>query len=232
MSDWGVPNWRDSAEYGDVKCWSLVRWRWEFTRRLADYRQDACDLIALSDQVENARLHYRQDLTPETKEKFLELNEKMNAVWDAYFKRWGFSECLDPCVSKYPDEHLLTWPKKGVAILAGRHASVAGHGELTIRFNLSEPVLQQMEMAERIFRQKQKEFLGNGVDKPHLPKDKARVWLEYLRVLDGHDAKKNGMPNAPANWEEIGTVIYRGEQGMKDRARKAHTAALKVADNI
>jgi len=34
----GTPDWRDAAAYGDVKRWTLGRWRWEFSRRRHDVR--------------------------------------------------------------------------------------------------------------------------------------------------------------------------------------------------
>lgn len=40
MSNWGIPDWRDSSAYGDTKRWSESRWRWEFTRRRPDCRAD------------------------------------------------------------------------------------------------------------------------------------------------------------------------------------------------
>jgi hypothetical protein len=38
--DWGIPNWLDSASYGDTTKWSWDRWHWEFTRRRDDVRRD------------------------------------------------------------------------------------------------------------------------------------------------------------------------------------------------
>jgi hypothetical protein len=38
MNDWGIPDWRDAAAYGDVTRWTFNRWRWEFYRRRDDLR--------------------------------------------------------------------------------------------------------------------------------------------------------------------------------------------------
>lgn len=38
-NQWGIPDWRDAAAYGDVKRWTFNRWRWEFYRRRADLRE-------------------------------------------------------------------------------------------------------------------------------------------------------------------------------------------------
>ncbi len=37
-NEWGIPDWREPATYGDVKRWSTNRWRWEFYRRRDDLR--------------------------------------------------------------------------------------------------------------------------------------------------------------------------------------------------
>lgn len=36
--EWGLPDWRDAASYGEVKEWTFMRWRWEFYRRRDDLR--------------------------------------------------------------------------------------------------------------------------------------------------------------------------------------------------
>lgn len=38
LNEWGIPDWRDKEAYGDVKGWTLDRWRWEFFRRREDLR--------------------------------------------------------------------------------------------------------------------------------------------------------------------------------------------------
>jgi hypothetical protein len=39
VNEWGIPDWRDPAAYGDVKGWTFERWRWEFHRRRDDLRE-------------------------------------------------------------------------------------------------------------------------------------------------------------------------------------------------
>jgi hypothetical protein len=39
LNEWGIPDWRNSADYGDVKHWTVSRWRWEFYRRRDDLRE-------------------------------------------------------------------------------------------------------------------------------------------------------------------------------------------------
>src|SRR4051794_33855706 len=40
MTDWGIPDWRDTSAYGPTREWSVSRWHWEFIRRREDCRQD------------------------------------------------------------------------------------------------------------------------------------------------------------------------------------------------
>lgn len=53
MTDWGLPDWRSPATYGEIDRWSLDRWRWEFYRRRSDLRNYF---------DENAAEEYRWDL--------------------------------------------------------------------------------------------------------------------------------------------------------------------------
>ncbi|MFC3447666.1 hypothetical protein ACFOLL_16990 [Falsochrobactrum ovis] len=39
-TEWGLPDWQDESSYGNTSSWSFMRWRWEFTRRRDDYRND------------------------------------------------------------------------------------------------------------------------------------------------------------------------------------------------
>jgi hypothetical protein len=39
INEWGIPDWRDPAAYGDTKRWTNDRWRWEFYRRREDLRE-------------------------------------------------------------------------------------------------------------------------------------------------------------------------------------------------
>lgn len=39
LNEWGIPDWRNPEDYGDVKSWSFDRWRWEFFRRRDDLRK-------------------------------------------------------------------------------------------------------------------------------------------------------------------------------------------------
>jgi len=39
MNEWGIPDWRDASNYGNVTRWSMNRWRWEFLRRRDDLRE-------------------------------------------------------------------------------------------------------------------------------------------------------------------------------------------------
>lgn len=36
--EWGIPDWREPLNYGDVKRWTFYQWRWEFLRRRDDIR--------------------------------------------------------------------------------------------------------------------------------------------------------------------------------------------------
>jgi hypothetical protein len=38
LNEWGIPDYRDLAGYGQVGDWTRDRWRWEFSRLREDLR--------------------------------------------------------------------------------------------------------------------------------------------------------------------------------------------------
>jgi hypothetical protein len=190
VNPFNLPNWREREAYGDVSQWRYVRWRWEFRRRYPDYRADAAKVIGAPDP------------------------DSRYAAWEAYWQAWGYSEPLDPSISAQPDELLKTWPHRGVRILDGSASSEAGLsalmpriGEIAVTIDLSRPFAAQMKIIERAFKKRG----GGGPDKKHVPKDSGALWLSYLRLLDGIEARQTGL---------FGTV-------ESDTAIWAHCRALR-----
>jgi hypothetical protein len=167
-----LPNWRERVAYGDVTQWRYARWRWEFRRRDAGYRADVAKVIGATDP--DARY----------------------SAWEAYWRAWGYSEPLDPSVSEQPDELLKTWAGNGVRIMDGSASSEAGMsglrpriGEIAVTLDLSRPFAAQMKIIERAFKKRG----GGGPDRKHVPKDGGALWLSYLRLLDGIEARETGL---------------------------------------
>lgn len=248
MNEWGIPDWRDPAAYGDVKAWSDMRWRWEFRRRLDEFRAECDALLAMERELNAAYDAFQNTRTVENRDKFSRLVDEIDDMRFRHMRSWGYPgdlPALDPRVSEYSDDVLKVMPhtkKPGVHSMVGSASSEAGlsrvspkKGQITITFNLDQSLSSNLELAERILRREQKKSIGKVIHKAHDPQtaeSKARLWLEYLRVMDGKEAKERKIFGAPRTWHEIGLILYNGNEGAGDKARKAFATARKLAENF
>ncbi|MCC6000007.1 MAG: hypothetical protein JJU19_03980 [Pararhodobacter sp.] len=146
-------------------------------------------------------------------------------------------------MSDYPDDVLKVWPDKGVSSMLGspavkldpyRNSTSPKEGQITITFNLDQPLSENLAMAERVLRREQ-EHLGRVIQKPHNPKGsgaRARIWLQYLRVMDGEAAMARKSLGQRRMWDHIGAVVYESDQSAGEKARKAFNRACKLAANF
>jgi hypothetical protein len=81
-NEWGIPDWRDAAAYGDVKRWNFNRWRWEFYRRREDLRY----VFDLHAQDSFARWHRYSQSEPNI----------FNAWWCDYARELGVTSPPEP----------------------------------------------------------------------------------------------------------------------------------------
>lgn len=248
MNEWGIPDWRDPAAYGDVFVWSDMRWRWEFRRRLEEFRAECDVLLTLEREVEAAHDAFQKTRSAEHREEFSRLVDEIDEKRHRHMLSWGYPgdlPALDPRVSNYSDDVLKVMPNAknpGVRSMVGSASSEAGKskvcpnkGQITITFNLDQPLSMNLELAERILRREQENQIGKVIHKAHDPQSpeaKARLWLQYLRVMDGKESSKRKIFGAPRTWADIGAVIYPGNVEVLDKTRKAHRAALKLAANF
>lgn len=203
MSDWGVPDWRNSAAYGLTKDTALARWLWEFTRRRDDYRAETLAYLAIHGDVEAARKRMRESPTPDAKCALETLSAQAEKLWNQHWSKWGYSAPLDPRVSEFPHDDLLRWPHGGVASMRGspagraldiRNTLAPAPEELAVIINLDRPIAEQMKLVERAAKREQKERHGRLLQqRRHTTK-----WLGYLCTLDAR--------GAGASWSEIAAL--------------------------
>lgn len=179
MNEWGTPDWRDAAAYGDVKRWRFDRWRWEFYRRRDDLR--AC-FDSLKDKY--PELHdepsFAVILSPQDCAKF------------------GYSSLPNPRIGAHPIGLIKTYQHDGV-----RHdldlppllGPLAPH-ETVLIIDLDRPIEPQLAHARDMLRSAQSALHGKLLQKRRYP----RKWLGYLRALDAREAG--------ATWAEITDVFY------------------------
>ena len=247
MNEWGIPDWRDPAAYGDVFAWSDMRWRWEFRRRLEEFRAECDALLTLEREIDAAHDAFQKTRSAEHREEFSRLVDEIDEKRHRHMLSWGYPgdmPALDPRVSNYSDDVLKVMPNAknpGVRSMVGSASSEAGKskvcpnkGQITITFNLDQPLSMNLELAERILRREQENQIGKVIHKVHDPRPeaKARLWFQYLRVMDGEAALAREGLRRQRMWDHIGAVVYAGNQGAGDTARKAFNRARELAANF
>lgn len=221
LNEWGIPDWRDKAAYGDVGAWSLNRWRWEFFRRRDDVRaffdvraeshyQDSLEYWEIAKANPTLSAHYQ---TPPLKP-----GEPGFAVRCTIeeAETFDYSQILDPRIGEQP-WHLLTpiksdgWDKMAW-VPKGRDSTglaIQPH-QVGLVFSLDKPLAAQVESAKTYLQEMQHERHGENIQTRH-PKDERRnlLWLGYLRTLD---ARADGPEEA---WPKFTDKLY--EHGVIDR---------------
>jgi len=246
VNEWGLPDWRDAAAYGDVDAWPVYRWRWEFLRRREDYRTDFDRLAGQTYEREKAaRCNIRG--TPQEiaylKAKFASMGPPLTPDQPGFsaldfddeylslYRKYATSGLLNPRTSDQPDNLLRRFDTAGAEIpyRVGRStATLHGKpidslpiwaGQMAILFDLERPLPEQIESARKLLRNAQNDFCGKHVQKRPRP-DK---WLTYLRVLD---ARESG-----ATWAEAATILATGSKNVQS-ARDTWTQARSCGFNF
>lgn len=224
-NEWGIPDWRNAATYGDVGRWTLVRWKWEFTRRNVEFRTDVLRLreranicaapVPCECGREPGACSYHDELA-------------------AFKERWSYTDWIHPRqqwvdVTNGPEglsDHekfvvgILWAPIDPVQMKVG-HPGMPSYlswdnernrvgdlseNEMATRFNLDYPIADQIRRAKFLLAEAQKARHGKTLQGRAHPKR----WLGYLRALDAREAG--------ATWAEMTEIFY--SQGLLDR-RKA-----------
>jgi hypothetical protein len=242
MNDWGLPDWRDPAGYGDVKRWTLNRWRWEFYRRRDDLR------AYFDARAEETYLHWQQYAgKPGFPVAHLRTDEPgFCVIVDVEArKRFGYSGLPNPRIGAQPASAISTWEHDGAgSIIDGNRTGHNGFrgtfGDLLAmaRLKLTEeqliflrhsttclPIhLEQNEMAITFDLKKPlKPQMDHARDmllwhqanlngKPLQKRRQPKLWFAYIRALDG---KADG-----ATWLDMANTFF--EQGLLDRHKDPH----------
>ncbi|AXI56429.1 hypothetical protein C1J05_19675 [Sulfitobacter sp. JL08] len=212
---WGIPDWRDAAAYGDVKAWSLGRWRWEFFRRrddvriLFDERKDK--------QYENRLAKWERDcarpeLTP--KEQAYILRKVPDKPDDPRFhvsflteeqKKFGYIVLFNPRIGNVAnfDKHVerldsYEWDVSGEHGDRVLQETKLEEHQLVIAFSTDRPLARQLEDAESCLKGLQKYRHGRIIKKLRHP----AKWLEYLRTLDAH------ADNPTESWADLAKKLF------------------------
>jgi len=180
MTEWGIPDWRDAASYGDVKRWTTDRWRWEFLRRRDDLRQefDAGSAAEYQKQL----VHFGQHPEQFPYGRALEPSEP-----GFYITSMAIVAGL-PCA--LPNPRIGDQPEYCIAdpdppdIWNTYCSDDVPDGFLRFDFDLQKPLQPQVKMAAAALKRHQKKRLGKLLQVRRQPKR----WFGYLRTLDAREA--------------------------------------------
>jgi hypothetical protein len=211
-NEWGIPDWRDAAAYGDVKRWGFMRWRWEFYRRREDLRA-AFDSRAQETYDYYLKLHenplYGTGRT-------LRPDEPGFTAQSYYEDPFGYCGIPNPRISEQPSDAIfavMDYPGDN-AIIRGKGARWPGtpettvdlgDGELAVIFDLDKPLGPQLKRLKNELTVRQVSRHGAALQKRRHP----AKWLGYLRTLDAREAMQG------ESWREYTDTLYK--HGILDR---------------
>jgi hypothetical protein len=193
---WGLPNWLDAEDYGDTKSWGETRWRWEFTRRREDYR---ADFDAGAERTETLfSLTFRKGLT-RNKPGF-----QIKATVEQLDK-YG-TNLFNPRIADQPrlffqPPMAKTGPVSSEFISLSDAATHVPDGVAVMRFDLDRPIAPQLADTLGYLSSLQMQRHSKILQSRRHP----RIWLRYLRVLDGRECG--------ATWNEIFNAVIGAEKG-------------------
>ncbi|WP_295047463.1 hypothetical protein [uncultured Paracoccus sp.] len=232
MNEWGVPDWRDRAAYGDYEAWTINRWRWEFYRRRHDLRADFDE--AIGPDAINMTDFFNEGLSPDDP-------GFVACIPDP--RRYGYLRLPNPRIGDQPEGYIFpTYDHAGVSYTLGSGARPSDfydpnayrmevcEGQAGVRFDLEKPLAPQFEAAKQALEREQERRLGQVLRAPRTPNDKAggklaHEWLQYLRVLDAADEMGDGIKGAWAVLEVQGK--YADKTAARALFRKANSLREK-----
>lgn len=228
--DWNVPDWCNAEEYTRHK-WPS-KWRWEFLRRLPEYRADwigrnNTTQLAQGEYCDQMRLEYG-DAHPPVPEGYASFREAMGeqgfSADGEHEQRWGLRALFPPYRLSLPDE---AWKEKQENTSFYSHDALVAFGKIElneralpehkvlIKFDLTESIDEQLLRAKDLLKELQKES-GIVIGNRRLSVDEM---IKYLRVLDAKDSD--------ATNREIGEALrppHIGEEAANEAKRLNRTA--------
>ena len=226
-NEWGLPDWRDPAAYGDVKRWEFMRWRWEFYRRRDDLRA-AFDANA----EQTYHFYLEANLLGGGKGQILKPDEPgfcARLPTDAAMG-FGYAGLPNPRVSEQPAHILfsvLEYPGN-ISMIIGKGPRFPdspegycgiGDGELAAIFDLDKPIGPQVEGLKESLKAWQVIRHVAALQKRRHP----AKWLGYLRTLD---AREDG-----ASWAKI-AALHPNTAQTEQTARDIWDAANALRFNF
>ncbi len=212
---WGLPDWCDPLPY--AKKWSDDRWRWGFTRRRQDYRNDF-DL----EQSRNALLAKSLRKT-DPNLIVADLGPNQAAVSVGLAKKYGFvtPRLPNPRLSDHPNQDIAFDDHSLRIYYFGPNISdriPVPKGTMAVVLDLAKPWgKSQRDKIEASFKEAQERWTEQTGSPIAGKRAHKKTWPTYLRVLDGRECG--------ASWGDIARA------GLAEDASKAR-AAWEAANHL
>lgn len=240
MSKWNTPDWRNERAYPVHR--NHVEWRWEFLRRMPEYRKDWEDRDN-SAQLEQGRCadaeFLRRKGHPPPPDGFTSWRDAMALQGFSrdgrHRERWGVTCLYPPSATCAPPGLFVR--TESIAFLQPHHAMNSGWGmgkhdwaqyapnDVLVRFDLSRGIADQVRDAKNLLIALQQEF-------SRAPGNRRLTASDLVRLLRALDAKDSGARN-----RAIGEVLCRPHTGesaaieAKRLLRKAKGVQLRMLSN-
>ncbi len=229
LSEWGIPDWQDAANYGNTETWNLQRWRWEFFRR--NDRLRACfDHYAEGVVPFGKKLNaHEQRLARLESPVFLLPSEAgFTTGWNTeHLKEFGYGFIPNPRISDQPASVISGAPESTPQVYNGKGTPWGEEwpihcpdGHMAMVFNLDEPLAAQLESAKESLKTYQIIRSGKKLQTKRHPKK----WLTYLRVID---AKADD-----ASWSKIADILPNTLSKTDQNARDVWQQANALCSNF
>jgi hypothetical protein len=238
-TEWGVPDWRDETAYPRPDQISDKLWRWEFIRRMQDYRK-AWDIASKAEyeilcrmaekrQGDKARIRRPDDLYFSVSLEAFSSPEKYHDLIKYEIQPFPnpririprvFEE--GPSIIHFSDEDGGYFALKPSDKHRVERVSIRA-GWTMIQFDLTEPIDKQLHRASNRLRQIQSDFADEIGFAAKLKQKAARrqrkdMWPLYLRVLDAR--------NQDVAYETIGRTLRKLESNVDKMSRADADATL------
>lgn len=251
MSGWGVPDWRNADAYPKPDELSDRLWRWQFIRRMPDYREaweraSKVEYEVLLDQVAKGLAKFGV-LSPDNPYFVVTSTTVYNnpSKYGGLIK-YNLETFFNPRVAvpriiwqdgpqyfdlrrtAFNDERAgsgAVGPKPEPRLV---RESIIEPGWTDVKFNLNEPLDQQFGRAATLLKELQERYLqeigtAEQVRVKAARRKRKNIWPQYLRVLDARDSG--------TSYEEIGKSL-RGidDCGIAQMAQPAADRLLAMVD--
>lgn len=196
----------------------MREWCWEFTRRRPDYRalwDGAAPLPGrehrYAPDVDEFRLKFELSVIHDPASRFTDW-DLMSFRYPRNYERSPVEPLLEQAGSRGAERFS--------ARAVRRQKLAEDAGDTLYNFDLSRPLGPQIARAQRNLTEAQEAIYGKVSTRRPRPAN----WREFLRAIDGRDAR--------ASFAKIANQLWPGQEKTPQSARDTYAAACDLRDNF